>query len=153
MIKCVCSCSNNLLKEKGIAHNNVCNKCNRMVCDDCIEICKCISCHNTICQEHSVRCQLCDLRLCKETTCLHAFKSCDTCRLLFCDSHFKEHSEFSKSNALNIKCNAIKFKANSGAKHANIDYISQTLRNIGFLSEISFRTSINRKQRARRFRH
>jgi hypothetical protein len=153
-MKCLCfECSSNLLKEKSKESKYLCKICNTISCENCLEIVKCSSCSNNICRNHSVRCQICDKRVCKEILCINSLKSCEQCKYLFCTSHLKDHAEFNKKDIHNIKCNATKFKNITGSKHISMDELCKSVRNIGFLTEVSFRIMFIRKQRVWRSRN
>jgi hypothetical protein len=105
VLKSLCeNCGSKSKKRCNENSLNLCEDCNTLFCFDCVDACACVSCHRKLCEKHSIRCALCNLRSCKNELCSNSMKMCGSCSSYFCLQHLEEHKQFNQAEPYTLNC-------------------------------------------------
>ena len=144
--KSLCNeCSQNLLNCKNIASQQLCSSCNRILCSDCTNACKCMKCGKRQCSKHSIKCYICSSRVCKSKECMGEMNQCRLCGLLLCKEHMDIHGKFDGSK-YNIYCTSKECKVLSGVSSKALLEVSSILMHTGNIVDLHISMVIPRKQ-------
>ena len=109
IIKSLCvHCGFSQTTASNDASLNLCSICNSIFCPDCIKEVSCIKCHRKVCEEHCIKCQICNRRSCKDKGCIFDFRICQTCEYTYCQEHFDAHKKLNQVEPYKINCSCVK---------------------------------------------
>ena len=140
-----CKCRNSKALVSNEASQHLCVDCNAIFCNDCVSQYMCIRCHKKLCDNHCIKCQLCNKRCCKEKSCIYDFKICQLCECTYCQEHFDLHKKYNIQELYKMKCNVEQCKISNPETPKLLNDITSGLIHLRALKEIKIRTILHRK--------
>ena len=125
---------------------NLCCQCNAIFCCDCIKYTACIKCHKKICEDHCIKCSICNRRSCKDKNCIFDFKICQSCESTYCQEHFDSHRKFNQADTYKISCTSKVCKLSYELGIKGMEDFSTWLIHSRKLTELRIRMAFIRKQ-------
>jgi hypothetical protein len=138
-------CSYNQLNAKNIASQHLCTVCNKILCSDCTNICKCLKCGKRLCQRHSMKCHICSARVCRDKECMVGVNQCRSCGFLFCKDHMEIHNKLDGDYKYKIYCTSKECKVSNGVSSKILLEIASVLMHTGCINDLYISTRVSRE--------
>jgi hypothetical protein len=146
IIKSLCiNCGFSHLHVNNELSQNLCSQCNAIFCSDCVKSVNCFKCHKKLCEDHCIKCSLCNKRSCKEKNCIFDFKICQSCESTYCQEHFEVHKKFNQADTYKISCTSKVCKISHDIGSKGMEDFTTLLIHSRKLTEVRIRSMLIRK--------